>query len=87
MPHPTIFLGECERLKRIRKLLAMHTESHWHHDVLSLARNSAAVKLEPANQCHIHLATRPDGGPVSSCGENYHLLGKDMVKGLERWLK
>ena len=30
---------------------------------------------------HIPLATRPDGGPVWSCGENYHFLAKDWVKG------
>ena len=29
----------------------------------------------------IPLATRPDGGPVWSCGENYHFLAKDWVKG------
>ena len=30
---------------------------------------------------YIPLATRPDGGPVWSCGENYHFLAKDCVKG------
>ena len=30
---------------------------------------------------YIPLATRPDGGPVWSCGENYHFLAKDWVKG------
>ena len=30
---------------------------------------------------NIPLATRPDGGPVWSCGENYHFLAKDWVKG------
>ena len=30
---------------------------------------------------HIPLATRPDGGPVWSCGENYQFLAKDWVKG------
>ena len=43
------------------------------------------VRSEFVCKVHLHdyipLATRPDGGPVWSCGENYHFLAKDWVKG------
>ena len=31
------------------------------------------------HQPYIPLATRPDGGPVWSCVQNHHFLGKDWV--------
>ena len=50
-------------------LMPFHVDNFW------------ASAASGAYFLNIPLATRPDGGPVWSCGENYHFLAKDWVKG------